>query len=124
MDYPRHPAKRSQITLILLGIITLPFVIGIIPLVLAVWRHYSHTYESDGEVVRHNFGIISRDLRSVRIKDLREIGLRQSIVGRILNYGTLTFDTAAGNDREVSWLGVRNPATLREHFESAMRSAT
>ena len=121
MNYPRHPAKRAQLGLILVGVLTLPIGVGLIFLITATWRHYSNTYSADGELVRANIGIISRDARSVRVSDLREIGLQQTILGRMLNYGTLTFDTAAGHGREVRWWGVEDAFLLREHFEEKMK---
>ena len=122
MDYPAHPAKRAQLGLIVVGILTLPIIVGVFVLAAVAWRHYSNLYSCDGEFVRSNIGIVSRDSRTVRIRDLREVGLKQSIMGRILNYGDLTFDTAGGDSKEVLWWGVRGAPDLSAHFEELMRA--
>ena len=122
LDFPRHPAKRSQLVMIILAVLTIPFGVGVIFLAIVLYRYYVDLYSFDGEFVRNNTGIISRDMQSVRIGDLRQIGLNQGIVGRILGYGTLSFSTAGTEGAEVVWKNIRSPSVYHAHFEDLIRS--
>ena len=59
-------------------------------------------------------GIISRNEDEIRISDVRNIVLRQSICGRILDYGNVGFSTAGQSNVEVTMFTIDNPRRVRE----------
>ena len=88
---------------------------------LLMYRHYAHRYYVEDGRIEHQVGIVGRHIRSVRLGDLRNINLRQSILERMLGIGSLEFSSAGGSGIEVSWMGVKDPAAIKRRIE-AMRA--
>lgn len=68
--------------------------------------------------VSMRFGIIARDLTRVRIVDIRSIKLKQSIIGRLFNFGSIIIGTADTSESEVILKDVANPADILSLIES------
>ena len=85
---------------------------------ILLYRHYAHRYYVEEGRIEHQVGIIGRDIRSVRLTDLRNVNLRQSIVERALGIGTLEFSSAGGSGIEVSWVGVKDPVDIKRRIEA------
>jgi uncharacterized membrane protein YdbT with pleckstrin-like domain len=86
-------------------------------LAVLLYRHYAHLYYVEDGRIEHRRGILGRHIRSVRLADLRNVNLRQSIVERLLGIGTIEFSSAGGSGVEVSWAGVRDPVAVKRHIE-------
>ena len=133
-----RPAWRSQLGLLSLIVLTaaitlvggavagdwtgLVAVAGLIVVLvltmLLLYRHYAHRYYVDEGRIEHQVGIIGRQIRSVRLMDLRNVNLRQSIVERLLGIGTLEFSSAGGSGIEVRWKGIDDPAETKRRIET------
>lgn len=88
----------------------LGLVIGLLPIVIRVLYHrYTHAYEiENGTKLRLVAGFISRVKREFPLTDKVQTDMGQSIMGRILNYGTLAFWT--GDDRSrLTWKDAPDP---------------
>ena len=92
-----------------------PFpLIALIPAALILFRalihRYSRTYEiEDNRRIRNTTGIVSRARREFLLSDKIQTDLKQSIIGRLLNYGTLRFWT--GDEQSgFAWIDVHDPA--------------
>ena len=85
------------------------------------YRHFSHRYYIEDGRVEHRHGIIAKNVDSLRIADLRNVNVRQSVVERILGIGSVEFSSAAGSGIEISWTGVRDPSAIKQQVED-MRS--
>jgi len=74
-----------------LGIVLVPFTLGwsmIIPAISFIERYFTeYAVTSQGILVKR--GIIRRKVSRISIKKIEGVELRQSILGRILNYGTI-----------------------------------
>lgn len=68
--------------------------------------------------VSMRFGIIARDITRVRIVDIRSIRLKQSIIGRLLKFGSVIIGTADTSESEVVLKDVANPADILSLIES------
>ena len=129
-----HPAWRSDLGLIFATMLWAIFaafglasggpglmiigVLGLVILVLAlIYRHYVHRYYIDSDRIEHRKGIIARDVKSVRLGDLRNVNLRQGIIDRLLGIGTVEFSSAGGSGIEVQWVGVLAPSKLKAEIE-------
>ena len=93
--------------------------IGILALAALVWlsllfKHYRWRFVIDDEVVESRCGIIGRELKSVRIKDLRNVNVRQSLFQRIFGVGDVEFSSAGGPGFEVVFSGVLDPIRVRD----------
>lgn len=116
-----HPAWRTQ----WLAITALAALIGLSPVVpvtllLAVplglvilYRHYVWCFRVyDGQIESRN-GVIARRSWSIRVRDLRGIGLRQSFWQRLFLIGSVEFSSAASAGVEVAFHGLSNPASVK-----------
>lgn len=92
------------------GLSALGLGIGLAPiLVRVVYHRYTHAYEiENGRKIRLVAGFISRVKREFPLTDKVQTDMGQSILGRVLNYGTLAFWT--GDDRsQLIWRDAPDP---------------
>jgi uncharacterized membrane protein YdbT with pleckstrin-like domain len=94
-------------------------------LIYAAWRFLRFAYQFlatryiiTTTSVSMRFGIIARDITRVRIVDIRSVRLKQSIIGRLLNFGSVIIGTADTSESEVILKDVANPADILSLIES------
>jgi uncharacterized membrane protein YdbT with pleckstrin-like domain len=86
--------------------------VGLWALVLRYGTKYIITTER--AYSRH--GLIGRRETFVNLEEVREVGMNQSAVQRLIGEGTVTFATAGTGTPEVVFSGVANPTTVREQI--------
>jgi len=142
MNYVGRPAWRNQWFAILIAALLLIALIGmligpttttspentfmqwilgaiLILLVLVIlYRRYSWKYTITSEVIESRHGLIARNIKSVRIKDLRNVNLRQSVFQRIFGIGNLEFSSAGGSGIEVTFFGITNPMEVKNQIQA------
>ncbi len=96
---------------------------AIVLLLTALYQHYQWLFTIDSQKIESRRGIIGRDVRSIRTKDLRNIHVRQSFFHRIINVGNVEFSSAAGADVEVVFYGVSDPMTIKEKVQQLQAAA-
>lgn len=82
-------------------------------LAMIVYRRYSWRYFIDDETIESREGIIARKVRSIRVRDLRNINVNQTLMQRILRVGNVEFSSSAGSDVEVAFFGVSHPMQVK-----------
>lgn len=82
-------------------------------LVVVAYRRYSWRYLIDADAIESHQGLIGRTVRSIRVQDLRNVNLRQSVVQRLLGVGDVEFSSAGGGGVEVVFFGVRDPVQVK-----------
>ncbi|MGH7597511.1 MAG: PH domain-containing protein [bacterium] len=101
-------------TLLLLA---LPF--GVLLLIMA-YRHYSSRFIiEDGNIESHH-GIIAREVSSIRVADVRNINVKQSLWDRILFVGDIEFSSAASDNAEVMFKGVSRPMRIKRKVQDML----
>jgi uncharacterized membrane protein YdbT with pleckstrin-like domain len=146
MSYTLRPAWRSQLGLMTIAIALffftfLPLVQALIstsstnflsglslifalPLIvvcaLMLYRHYSSRFIIDGDIIESHHGIIARRVSSIRVEDLRNINVKQSIFQRLLGIGDVEFSSAASADAEVIFNQVANPMRVKEKVQEML----
>lgn len=81
---------------------------------------YDLSYALDGEGITSVKGVLSlyKHKSSVRYEDIRSLEVTQSIMGRILGFGTVEIGTAASSGIEIIMEGVAGPIKLLKQIES------
>ena len=97
-------------------------------LLLAFWipvfyRRYSWRFTIDEENIESRHGIIARKLKSIRIEDLRNINVTQSVFQRLFGIGDIEFSSAAGGGVEVVFKGVIDPISVKEIAQDLQEKA-
>ncbi len=80
---------------------------------VVVYRRYSWAYTIDAETIESREGIIARKVKSIRVQDLRNINVNQSLWQRLLGVGDVEFSSAGGSGIEVSFRGVDKPLEVK-----------
>lgn len=68
-------------------------------------------------IVRH--GILNRNERSASLERIQNVNTGQGLIGRILNFGDVEFDTAGSEvgDAELALRGVNDPHRVRDDLD-------
>jgi uncharacterized membrane protein YdbT with pleckstrin-like domain len=80
---------------------------------VVVYRRYSWAYTINGETIESREGLIARKVKSIRVQDLRNINVNQSLWQRILGVGDVEFSSAGGSGIEVAFRGVDKPLEVK-----------
>lgn len=80
---------------------------------VVIYRRYSWAYMIDGETIESREGLIARKLCSIRVRDLRNINVKQSLWQRLMGVGDVEFSSAGGSGIEVSFRGVSDPLQVK-----------
>ena len=80
---------------------------------VVIYRRYSWVYSIDNETIESREGLIARKVKSIRIQDLRNINVNQTLVQRIMRVGNVEFSSAGGSGIEVTFRGVDDPLQVK-----------
>jgi uncharacterized membrane protein YdbT with pleckstrin-like domain len=89
--------------------------------VVGVVRLLSTTYTISNQRLTIQTGLLSRDFHETRLERVQNVNARQSFVERILQIGTVDFDTAASGNFDFSFSGVSNPRGIVRVVDRALR---
>lgn len=101
------------------GIVALTTLALILLIIAGVLFHrYTRAYQvENGRRLRTTIGFIARDRREFLISDKIQTDLKQTVLGRLLGYGTLRFWT--GDDQSgQSWVNVAAPNRLEAEIKA------
>ena len=101
----------------MLGIIVIG---GLIP-AYGWLKTFFRAYEVRPESVMAREGLVSRYSSEIRIVDVRLVNVRQGIVQRLLGIGDVGFASAAGEQEEVVFAGVRDPQGIKMLVQERMK---
>lgn len=82
-------------------------------LAVVIYRRYSWAYTINGETIESREGLIARKVKSIRVQDLRNINVNQSLWQRLVGVGDVEFSSAGGSGIEVSFRGVNDPLQVK-----------
>ncbi len=88
-------------------------------------RFHAIVYIITSDEVYVKRGVVSRQVRNLRLDRIQDCGFRQSLLGRLLGYGDVYVSTAGGSGIELEFWAVPDPAyvngLITEHLD-AVRS--
>lgn len=113
-----HPSAMSFFWGIVLGIITLPIVIGLFILIgILVAILCTHYKVTTCRIVIQT-GFLSKSHKEIWIRDMRAASLRQGLWQRIVGVGDISIGTAATAGTEIRMSGVKRPKEAVELINS------
>ncbi len=80
---------------------------------VVIYRRYSWAYMINDETIESREGLIARKVCSIRVRDLRNINVKQSLWQRLIGVGDVEFSSAGGSGIEVSFRGVNDPLQVK-----------
>jgi uncharacterized membrane protein YdbT with pleckstrin-like domain len=87
--------------------------IALYALLLAAYRRLCWRYVIDDHNIESYQGVLARRVHSIRLEDLRNINVNQTVMQRLLGVGDVEFSSAAGGDVEVMFFGVADPMGIK-----------
>jgi uncharacterized membrane protein YdbT with pleckstrin-like domain len=105
-----------------IGILAGAVVLGLVLLVGLVKRA-STRYVITTERLHIRRGILSKATQETRIQRVQNVNTEQSLFARVMQVGTVDFDTAGSDDSEFRFVGVANPKAVVRAVDRAQRSA-
>lgn len=83
-------------------------------------RFYDEALTMTNKRVIHSKGLLSFNLRRVSIayRDVRDIRIEQSLMGRLFDYGTVYLGTASIQDHEIAFTGASDPFDIARQIEA------
>jgi len=95
-------------------------VVGLVLVVLVGFvKRMTTVYTITNQRLRIKRGFIARKVQQTRIDRVQNVNTDQSVVERILQVGTVDFDTAGTDDSEFKFAGVSQPEQVVEAVERA-----
>jgi uncharacterized membrane protein YdbT with pleckstrin-like domain len=134
-----HPSWRSIIGFYIKGLIVAAVLGGItylikdsltpvtvvVVLVLVVLigliMRISTTYTISNQRLHIRRGIIARKVQQTRLERVQNVNTEQSVLQRILQVGTVDFDTAGTGDADFAFRGVAQPEKVMASVDQAQR---
>jgi uncharacterized membrane protein YdbT with pleckstrin-like domain len=132
-----HPSWRATLAfylkalliaaavVVVLGLVTdISFVLwALAGLALVVFvgfvKRMTTVYTITNQRLRIKRGFIARNVQQTRIDRVQNVNTDQSVIERILQVGTVDFDTAGTDDSEFKFAGVSQPEQVVEAVERA-----
>jgi uncharacterized membrane protein YdbT with pleckstrin-like domain len=98
-------------------------VAAVIVLVLLIGfiKRIATTYTITNQRLRIRRGIIARKVQQTRLERVQNVNTEQSVLARILQVGTVDFDTAGTTDSDFSFRGVAQPEKVVAWVDEAQR---
>lgn len=140
--YEGHPSWRSILAYYLKGLLVtliagaiaylldgIGLAIGVAVLIVAIVllagfiRRIATTYTITDQRLRIKRGIIARHVQQTGIDRVQNVNTNQSVIERLLQVGTVDFDTAGTEDSDFKFAGVEDPEEVVAAVERAHKQA-
>ena len=106
------------------GLVAAAFaVVLVLVLVGGYIRRLFTTYTISSHRLHIRRGIISRKEQQTQISRVQNVNTNQGVLERILQIGTVDFDTAAGGDFDFKFAGVADPTDVVEAVHRAQQQS-
>ena len=142
MVFDGHPSWRAVLSFYIYGVIVvavvvaiaalasgtvLAIVLGIVALAIMVLvglvKRQATRYVITSERLHIRHGILTKKTQETRIQRVQNVNTEQSFIQRMLQVGTVDFDTAGTDDSEFKFVGVANPEQVVRAVDRAQRAA-
>ena len=107
--------------LLLGGVLLLVFVVGLVFLIWAWIRVKSTELAITNKRVIAKFGFISRNTMEISIQKVESIQVQQSLMGRMLDYGTLIVSGTGSSHAPIP--SISDPMAFRRAFVEAQEGS-
>ncbi len=105
----------NAIDVALLSVLVVPFAVVFL---IMVYRHYAWRFTVGNGNIESRHGIIAREVRSIRIADVRNINVKQSLCDRLLFIGDIEIGSAGTADIEVVFHRIGRPFAVKRKIQN------
>jgi uncharacterized membrane protein YdbT with pleckstrin-like domain len=93
----------------------------VVLVLVGLLKRISTTYSISNQRLHIRRGIIARKIQETRMERVQNVNINQGALQRILQIGTVDFDTAGTGDSDFSFAGVAQPEEVLVKVEQAQR---
>ena len=90
-------------------------------LVVGLLKRIATTYAITNRRLYIRRGIVARHVQQARLERVQNVNVNQSVLQRLLQVGTVDFDTAGTGDSDFAFKGVAQPERVMESVDQAQR---
>ena len=142
MVFDGHPSWRAVLSFYITGVIivavivavaalasgaVLAIVLGAVALAVMVLvglvKRQATRYVITSERLHIRHGILAKKTQETRVQRVQNVNTEQSFIQRVLQVGTVDFDTAGTDDSEFRFVGVANPEDVVRAVDKAQRES-
>jgi uncharacterized membrane protein YdbT with pleckstrin-like domain len=142
MVFEGHPSWRAVLTFYVGGIaivavaaaigalisgaalaVLLGAVVFALVIVVGLIKRQATRYVITSERLHIRKGILAKRTQETRVQRVQNVNTEQSFFERIMQVGTVDFDTAGTDDSEFRFVGVANPEEVVRAVDRAQRAA-
>jgi uncharacterized membrane protein YdbT with pleckstrin-like domain len=106
-----------------LGIL-IAVVLFALAVVVGFVKRIATRYSITNQRLRIRRGIISRHVQETRVDRIQNVNTEQGVLDRVLQVGTVDFDTAGTDDSDFAFRGVAQPEKVSRRVEQALHEAS
>ncbi len=122
VEYEAKISIWSFLPLFFLGLLFIAFYgLGLIFWGIAIARYMTTELAITNKKIIAKFGFIKRDTIEILLPKIESIQVNQSIVGRMLNYGSIVVSGAGNPQAPIP--GISNPILFRKKFMEIQETA-
>jgi uncharacterized membrane protein YdbT with pleckstrin-like domain len=93
----------------------------VLVVVIGFVKRIATTYTITNQRLRIRRGIVARKVQQTRLERVQNVNTEQSVLERVLQVGTVDFDTAGTTDADFSFRGVSQPEKVVAAVDEAQR---
>jgi uncharacterized membrane protein YdbT with pleckstrin-like domain len=94
-----------------------------IVVVVGLLKRIATTYVISNQRLHIRRGIVARRTQETRLDRVQNVNTAQSVLERLLQVGTVNFDTAGTEDSDFAFVGVADPGDVVKAVDRAQREA-
>ncbi len=102
------------VALVVIAVLAIVLVVGFI-------KRMATTYSISNQRLHIRRGIVARKIKEARLERVQNVNTSQTVLERILQVGTVDFDTAGTTDSDFSFRGVAHPEKVMAAVDQAQR---
>jgi len=111
----RMDLTHWQILVIDLLTLTIPFIFGLVVLILSIIRWNAESYTLEHDYVLHKFGVLNKQKIDISIKGLETISLKQGFFGKLFDFGSINLITK--RQKAIILMDLQNPEEITKFFK-------
>jgi len=119
INYKGNPEWIGYFWGFIFALITIFFIpLSLFIVLTIILNKLSTKYVITNKHVAGRHGIISGDFKSASFKHITSVRIKQSLIGKIFNFGNIIIDTAgSGIGADFIWKYVKNPVKVKNMIE-------
>jgi uncharacterized membrane protein YdbT with pleckstrin-like domain len=104
------------------GLVSIIALVGVaLTVLIGFIKRVSTSYTITDRRLHIKRGIVSRTIQETRLERVQNVNYTQTVLQRLLQIGSVDFDTAAGDDYNFVFSGVADPADVVHMVDDATR---